>query len=194
MSDERKKPWYLQLPAKLTAGVVFLVALTTLAGNLLELNEKRHGLEQPAAAATAPPVAPTAPEPVQAASPSKRRISVDRITVSNDGSPGTTDWRFLVEADGESLFAFRQDDLDDTIDRNVATPADAAAVLRVAAGTRVTLTIKGWRGSRFRLPGGEPDVVGEGVLSADGGIAPIRVAAQGEGAAAFVFHLSADAD
>jgi hypothetical protein len=195
MSDERKKPWYLQLPAKLTAGVVFLVAVTTLAGNLLELNEKRRVLEQPASpapAASAQPVEPTRPEQPQAAGPSKRRISVDRITVGNDGSPGTTDWRFMVEADGESLFAFREDDLDDTVDRNVATPRDAAAVLRVAAGNGAKLTIKGWRGSRFRLPGGAPDVVGQGALSPGGAIAPIRVASAAPGGAAFVFHLSAD--
>ncbi len=191
MSDERKKPWYLQLPAKLAAGVVFLVALTTLAGNLLELDEMRRAREQPAAPAKAQPA-----KPATAAAPAARklRIAVDRITVQQDGSPGTTDWRFLVEADGESLFAFRQDDLDDTADRNVAVPRDAAATLRVDAGRSVKLTIKGWRGSRFRLPGGEPDVTGQGSLAAGGGIAPIRVAAPGQGAAAFVFHLSADHD
>ena len=191
MSDERKKPWYLQLPAKLAAGVVFLVALTTLAGNLLELDEMRRAREQPAAPAKVEPA-----KPATAAAPAARklRIAVDRITVQQDGSPGTTDWRFLVEADGESLFAFRQDDLDDTADRNVAVPRDAAATLRVDAGRSVKLTIKGWRGSRFRLPGGEPDVTGQGSLAAGGGIAPIRVAAPGQGAAAFVFHLSADHD
>ena len=33
-------PWHRQLPAKAAAVVVFLVALTTLAGNLLELRQK----------------------------------------------------------------------------------------------------------------------------------------------------------
>ena len=200
MNDERKKPWYLQLPAKAAACVVFLVALTTLAGNLMELDERRRAREQPAPASNPSPAAAAAPaaQPVPASAPApvarKLRVAVDRITVQDDGSPGTTDWRFLVEADGESLFAFRQDDLDDTADRNVATPRDVAAMLRVEAGRNVQLTIKGWRGSRFRLPGGDPDAVGQGVLSSDGAIGPVRVAAQEQGAAAFVFHLSADAD
>lgn len=200
MSDEPKKPWYLQLPAKLTAGVVFLVALTTLVGNLLELDEKRRGREQPAATSaptSAPPAAPAdqaqreiaRPEP---AAPRRLRIGVDRIAVQHDGSPGTTDWRFVVEADGEALFAFRQDDLDDTIDRNVAVPRDAAASLRVAPEARVRLTVKGWRGSRFRMPGGEPDVTGEGALTGAGGIAPIRVAGSAEQGGAFTFYLSAE--
>lgn len=195
MNDERKKPWYLQLPAKLTAGIVFLVALTTLAGNVLELNEKRRVLEQPAATpdAPAPPAQAVEPEQAPPSAPRKLRIGVDRITVRDDGSPGTTDWRFMVEADGDALFAFRQDDLDDTADRNVAVPRDAASTLRVEQGRVVQLTIKGWRGSRFRLPGGKPDVIGQGMLAAGGGIAPIRVVAPTQEAAAFVFHLSADA-
>jgi len=195
MTDEPSKPWYLQLPAKLTAGVVFLVALTTLAGNLLELNDKRRVLEQPAAAADSVPAQPAQREPatpVPPADPRRVRIGVDRIAVRNDGSPGTTDWRFVVEADGESLFAFRQDDLDDTVDRNVAVPREAAASLRVAPGAVVKLTVKGWRGSRFRLAGGEPDVAGEGVLTREGGIAPIRVGAASAETGAFTFYLSAE--
>lgn len=195
MSDEPKKPWYLQLPAKLTAGVVFLVALTTLAGNLLELDEKRRAREQPAAiSAPASPPEPAQREAAQPqpAAPRRLRVGVDRIAVEHDGSPGTTDWRFVVEADGESLFAFRQDDLDDTIDRNVAVPRDAVASLRVAPDARVKLAVKGWRGSRFRMAGGAPDVTGEGMLTGAGGIAPIRVAGPAEQDGAFTFYLSAE--
>lgn len=191
MNDERKKPWYQQLPAKVAAGVVFLVALTTLAGNLLELDEKRRAREQPPKPAQAQPAKPT---PEVKAGPRKLRVAVDRITVQHDGSPGTTDWRFVVEADGDALFAFRQDDLDDTADRNVATPRDAASTLRVEPGRAVELAIKGWRGSRLRMPGGEPDAIGHGTLAAGGGIAPIRVAAAGDESGAFTFHMSADAD
>ena len=196
MSDAPKKPWYLQLPAKVTAGVVFLVALTTLAGNLMELDEKRRAREQvaptPAPGVPAQPATSEAPAPAQTAQARRLRVSVDRIAVQHDGSPGTTDWRFVVEANGESLFALRQDDLDDTADRNVAVPRDAAASLAVRQDARVALRIKGWRGSRFRLPGGEPDVTGTGVLLGSGAIAPIRVAGPAEQAGAFTFYLSAE--
>ena len=192
MSEDPRKPWYLQLPAKLTAGVVFLVALTTLAGNLLELDEKRREREAPAPAARAA-TAPARPAAAQAApAPRRMRIGVDRIVVQHDGSPGTTDWRFVVEANGEALFAFRQDDLDDTADRNVAIPRDAAALLRVAPGTRVAIAIKGWRGSRFRIPGGAPDVQGAGPLAAGAGVAAIRVSGASAQAGAFTFYVGAE--
>lgn len=196
MSDAPKKPWYLQLPAKVTAGVVFLVALTTLAGNLMELDEKRRAREQ--AAPTSAPGVPAQPAtsearaPAQTAQARRLRVSVDRIAVQHDGSPGTTDWRFVVEANGESLFALRQDDLDDTADRNVAVPRDASAFLQVKPGARVALTVKGWRGSRLRMAGGEPDVVGEGILTDSGAMAPIRVAGDADAAGAFTFYLSAE--
>ena len=44
-------PWYRQLPAKAAAVVVFLVALTTLAGNLLELRQKQRDADAPPVAA-----------------------------------------------------------------------------------------------------------------------------------------------
>ena len=112
--------------------------------------------------------------------------------MQHDGSPGTTDWRFVVEADGEALFAFRQDDLDDTVDRNVAIPRDASASLRVAPGARVAIAVKGWRGSRFRMPGGAADVQGQAALTGAGGIAPMRVAGAREQQGAFTFYLSAE--
>ena len=47
--SEPPKPWYLKLPAKIAATVFFLVALTTLIGNLLELDAKRQArLAKPA--------------------------------------------------------------------------------------------------------------------------------------------------
>lgn len=198
---DAKKPWYLQLPAKLGAGVVFLVELTTLAGNLMELDEKRRRHDAPAAPAqpapdaardapqaqAAPPTAPAAPS-----GPQRLDLVVERIVVQHDGSAGTTDWRFTVEADGEPLFAFSQDDLDDTGGRNVAAPRDASGVLRIDAGRSATLVVKGWRASRLRLPGGEPDATGQGVVSASGRVAPVRVAAADAKGGEFTFHFSAD--
>lgn len=194
MNEERKKPWYLQLPAKIGAVVVFMVAVTTLVGNLMELDQKRRATAAtPTPAAVAPVATAQDAQPAAAAGPLKLRVGLDRIAVEHDGSPGTTDWRFTVEADGQPLFAFQQDDLDDTGGRNVAVPRDVATTLRLEPGNGAKLTVKGWRGSRFRLPGTEPDATGTGMLTPTGGIAPIRVAAGEAGAGTFVFYLSADA-
>lgn len=204
MTDPDRKPWYQQLPAKLAAGVVFLVALTTLVGNVMELDDKRrriaaHEAEagtnpaaKPAAAAPATTAPAAIPPPAPPAGPSKQRVAVERIVVQHDGSPGTTDWRFTVEADGEPLFSFGQDDLDDTGGRNVAAPRDASGVLRLEAGHGAIIVVKGWRGSRLRLPGGEPDATGQGMLTPSGRIAPVRVAAADAGGGEFTFHFSAD--
>lgn len=193
-----RKAWFQHLPAKLAASVVFLVALTTLLGNLLELREKGRDvlpIPPPAAAtgAASPQTAPaTKPESAPAA-PARMRVSLDRIAAQSDGSLGTTDWRFTVEADGQPLLAFGQDDLDDTGGRNVVRPKDVAASLRLAPGQRVKLVVKGWRLSRFRTQGAAPDAVGEGLLSADGEEAAIRIAASEPASGTFVLYFSADA-
>jgi hypothetical protein len=200
MTDAGRKPWYQKLPAKVGAGVVFLVALTTLIGNVLELIDKRRAeapVSTPAAAAsasardveavpaTAAVAKPAAPGVVNV------ELQLDRIVVRHDGTVGTTDWRFAVEGDGEPLFVFSQDDLDDTGGRNVALPKDARTWLRLAEGTKLKLAVKGWRRSRFRLPNAKPDAVGEGDLAGDGAVAQIVVAAAEPGDSEFVFRFSA---
>lgn len=190
MSDKPDKPWHTQLTAKLAAIVVFLVALTTLVGNVFELVDKRRAAAAPAvrtsaAASTVTPpsghAAPAVPEDV--------RLRLDRIVVQHDGSPGTTDWRFTVEVDGSPLFAFRQDALDEQGGRNVAMPDDAEGVLRLAPGRQAKVVVKGWRGSWFKF-GAEPDASGEGWLSTGGNLGVVRVEAQEEAGGAFQFHFS----
>lgn len=192
---EERKAWFQHLPAKLAGAVVFLVAVTTLLGNLLELRDKSRDVLPAQSAPASGPRASTpsaAPAPPAVAGPVRMQVSLDRIAVQDDGSPGTTDWRFTVEADGQPLLAFGQDDLDDTGGRNVMRPRDAAASLRMAAGRPVRLSVKGWRLSRFRLQG-EADAMGEGVISAGGDEAAIRVASREAAGGAFLFYFSADA-
>ena len=182
------KPIAHVVPAILTGAAALIAALTTVYVNV-------RGERQP----PPPAVATTSATPAarQPAAPVARKLQlqVDRIAVQHDGSPGTTDWRFTVEADGEPLFVFSQDDLDDSGGRNVAVPGDAAGNLALAPGARVRITVQGWRGSRLRLVQGAPDVRGEGVFAAAGAMAPLPVRADAPGDGAFVFYFSAaDAD
>jgi hypothetical protein len=185
-----RKPAVHAVPAILTGAAALIAALTTVYVNV---RGDRQSQPQPAAATSAAtPATPQAAAPVVQAA-RKLRLQVDRIAVQHDGSPGTTDWRFTVEADGEPLFVFSQDDLDDSGGRNVAVPEHAAGNLELAPGAHVRITVQGWRGSRLRLVQGAPDVRGEGVLAAAGAMAPLQVQAEAPGDGAFVFYFSAAA-
>jgi hypothetical protein len=186
------KPIVHVVPAILTGAAALIAALTTVYVNV---RGDRQPQSQPAAATTAAPPATRQPIAPVAQAARKLQLQVDRIAVQHDGSPGTTDWRFTVEADGEPLFVFSQDDLDDSDGRNVAVPEAATGKLVLAPGARVRISVQGWRGSRLRLVQGAPDVHGEGVLAAAGAIAPLQVQADESGDGAFVFYFSAaDAD
>ena len=182
MDDQNRKPWYAHLPAKLAAVVVFLVAVTTLVGNVFKLVDER-----------APPVVPEPAPPAQpteeAAPAGPVDLHLDRIVVQHDGSPGTTDWRFSIEVDDEPMLAFQQEALDDTEGRNVAVPDEPAARVRNVGDRNARGVVKGWRGSWFKF-GSAPDATGEGWLTPSGGIGTIRVAAKDAESGAFVFHFS----
>ena len=175
------KPIVHVVPAILTGAAALIAALTT-----VYVNVRGDKSSQPTAAATTVASAPRAMAPAAVT----LRLRVDRIAVQHDGSIGTTDWRFAVTADGQPLFVFAQDALDETGGRNVALPADAASDIQVANGKPVKISIEGWRGSRLRLAQGKPDARGEGVLSVAGPSA-IKVQAEKPEAGAFVFYFSA---
>ena len=178
------KPIVHVVPAILTGAAALIAALTTVYVNVRG-DKASHSAPATSTVASAPRTA--APAAVTL------RLRVDRIAVQHDGSIGTTDWRFAVTADGQPLFVFAQDALDETGGRNVALPVDATGDIQVAKGKPVRLSIEGWRGSRLRLAQGEPDVRGEGWLSAAGASA-IKVQAEKPEAGAFVFYFSAIRD
>ena len=186
MADNDKKPVAHLLPAIFTGLAALIAALT---GVYVNLRDDKTAPE-PAHTAAATPAQTKSPAAPQRKA-EKFHLQLDRIAVQHDGTVGTTDWRFAVEANGQPLFVFQQDDLDDTGGRNVATPKDVGAVLRLLPAQANRITIKGWRGSRFRLSPGEPDVSGEGAMSDTGVMAPIEVKAQQADAGAFVFYFSA---
>jgi hypothetical protein len=168
------------VPAILTGAAALIAALTTVYINVRG-DKSPHVPVVATVAATPRPTAPAA---------ATLHLRVDRIAVQHDGSIGTTDWRFAVSADGQPLFVFAQDDLDETGGRNIALPSDAAGDIQAANGKPVKISIEGWRGSRLRLAQGEPDARGQGVLSAAGASA-IKVQAEKPEAGAFVFYFSA---
>jgi len=189
MADNDKKPFAHLLPAILTGLAALIAALT---GIYVNLRGDKTAPESTQATAATPSIPlidalPAAPSRL----PKKFRLRLDRIAVQHDGSVGTTDWRFAVEANGQPLFVFRQDDLDDTGGRNLAIPEDVGALLSVSSAQSNTIAIKGWRGSRLRLSPGKPDVEGEGMLTDAGVVAPIEVKADTADAGAFVFYFSA---
>jgi hypothetical protein len=175
-----KKPVLHVLPAILTGAAALIASLTAVYVNVRGDRAEHAAAQQQAAPRQ------EAPRVVD-----RWQLAVDRIAVEHDGSPGDTDWRFTVEADGDALFAFQQDGLDDTGGRNVAVPKDAGGVLRLEGRNGAQIVVKGWRGRLLGL-GGAPDATGEGRMSANGAIGPIRVVAPDPEGGAFVFHLSAD--
>jgi hypothetical protein len=193
---DRKVPLH-SVPAILTGAAALIASLTAvyvnLRGDRSPPPAPQAQVAAPATPARTAEAKPVAPKPID-----KFMLRVDRIAVEHDGSPGTTDWRFVVEADDAPLFAFSQRGLDDTGGLNVARPKDADGVLRLEGRPGARIVVKGWRGRMIFGGGGAPDVSGEGRLSANGAIGPIRVDAPHANpkalaeAGAFVFFLSAD--
>ncbi|TWI05018.1 hypothetical protein IP90_01160 [Luteimonas cucumeris] len=186
MADNDKKPVAHLVPAILTGTAALIASLTA-----VYVNVRGDRATDKAPVPIVVAANDAASKPLPALPSDKVQLQLDRIAVQHDGSIGTTDWRFAVEADGQPLFVFQQDDLDDTGGRNVAIPEDVQATLRLPSGQRAKLTIKGWRGSRLRLIEGAPDVTGEGAIG-DGALAPIPVKATKDSNGAFVFYFSAD--
>lgn len=188
MPDQDKKPLLHVVPAILTGAAALIASLTAVYVNT---RGDRQATPQQVAQPSVQPPAP-APAPVaESAGPRTVHLRLDRIAVQHDGSVGTTDWRFAVELDGQPLFVFQQDDLDDTGGRNVALPEDAGSNIEITPGKAARLAVKAWRGSRLRLVEGEPDAQGEGVVTAAGALAPLAVAASKPEKGAFVLYFSA---
>ncbi len=187
MADNEKKPVAHLVPAILTGAAALIASLTAVYVNV---RGDKSMDKSPIMAAQKDVVAASA-KSLPPLPSDKLQLQLDRISVQHDGSIGTTDWRFAVEADGQPLLVFQQDGLDDTGGRNIVNPKDVQAILRLPSGQRAKLTIKGWRGSRLRLIEGEADVTGEGAIG-DGASAPIPVKAMKDSAGAFVFYFSAN--
>ena len=188
MPDHEKKPLLHVLPAILTGIAALLASLTAVYVNV---GRDDPAPPQKAAAVAEQHVAAVPVAPTASSAPTPLKLRLDRIAVRHDGSMGTTDWRFAVEVDGQPLFVFQQDDLDETGGRNVVMPKDINSEVTVVPGKPSRIEVKAWRGSRLRLIEGEPDAHGEGSLAGAGALAPLVVAAAKPEKGAFVLYFSA---
>lgn len=186
-NDKEKKPWVGTVPGILTGSAALLAALTTVYVNV------RDDVRQPAATPQAAAHVAAPVTSMRPAGPQKLQLALQRIAVRHDGEMGAADWRFAVEADGQPLFAFEQDALNDDGGRNVVVADDlkkARSSLELAPGQRIVLTVKAWRSGWFSS-GAEPVAIGEGRLASTGALAPIVVKAADEKKGAFVFYFAA---
>jgi hypothetical protein len=190
MAEVEKKSWMTHLPGILAGTAALIGALTTIYVNLRNTAHDAVGVagvpaqSPPVAARTAADAAPVT---------SKVALRLQRIRVDKDGSLGTTDWTFEVDADGSPLYSLPVKSLDDREGHNLRMiPADAPASGRfdVSNARAVAVSVKGWK--HGLLGGaGAPDVTGEGWLAS--GVDTVTVAANSTpaGRAAFVFYFSA---
>ena len=186
MSENEKKPVINLLPAIMTGAAALLAALTTVYVNI------RNDLKDdppPSVTVAAAPVA--APQPAKPAAAKKLHLQLQRVAVQEDGAVGNADWRFAIEADGQPLFAFEQEDMTSAGGRNiVVVGADraAAADLELKPGKPIAITVKGWRGGWLKKSD-EPRVLGEAWLQSSGAMAPLLVKAQEAKQGAFTFYF-----
>lgn len=190
MAEVEKKTWMTHLPGILGGSAALIAALTTIYVNLH--NASRENASVPAAAAQTVPVATPTTVP-EAAKSRKVALRLERIRVDNDGSFGTTDWTFEIDADGTPLYSLPARSLDDREGKNlrmIPPGMPASAVLDVSDARAVAVSVKGWK---HGLIGGvgAPDVAGQGWLAS--GVDTVAVAAKSAeaGRAAFVFYFSA---
>ena len=187
MADNEKKPVINFVPAILTGAAALIAALTTVYVNLR--NDLKDDAAPPAVVAIATPAKPETATPAQ---PQTIHLQLQRIAVQQDGAVGNADWRFAIEADGQPLFVFEQDSMTSEGGRNIVVVGEdrgAHATLELKPGKRIPVAIKGWRSGWFKKS--DPDVLGEGVLTGTGPLAPIVVKAADEGKGAFTFYFSA---
>jgi hypothetical protein len=183
VTENERKGWHAYLPAILTAATAFLAALSTIYINLR--NDFREQPAPPKVVAAAAPVAP-----LQGATNTTLMLQLQRVEVLDDGSYGSTDWKFRVEADGRELFELPGKALSDEVGDNVIVPtADDEAQARVTLlpGQQVLVKVFGEGGGLL----GSAEATGTGTLTVRGISGPVRVSTREKDGARFVFHFAA---
>jgi hypothetical protein len=192
MNTEPKKSRIAHVPSILAGTAAVIAAASTLYVNLRDDARTPAAIAVPAQVSSVPASnSPSAPS-LAAISTEPRRLllRLDRIQVEDDGSAGSTDWTFQVSADGEPLFSVPMPSLNDKPGQNLARPADrdqASAEVDLPAGSRVALSVKGWK--QGWLPGSRAEVTGESALGA--GKTVVTVQTDAPKGPRFVLYFSA---
>lgn len=188
MTDEHKKSWYTRLPALSAALVAFLVALTTLIKNVVEIRVP------PAPPAAVAPAGPAVEAPAAPQAPKKTTVvlTLEKIEVLNDGTNGSTSWSFEIEAGGQSLFELPPRDYNDSEASRVVTPrATDPSMARVVLVPGQEMPVKVVGRSSGLIS--KTVATGSATLGADGPLAPVRVLAEDGRGGSFVFHFGTSA-
>lgn len=192
--ETEKKSWMAHLPGIMGGSAALIAALTTVYVNLRSAPHENAGAAPVAAAQTPANASAAAPASALARPQSTKMVlRLDRIRTENDGSLGTTDWVFEVDANGNPLYSLPVKSLDDSEGKNlrmIPASASVSSVLEVSNATATAVSVKGWKHGLLGA-GGAPDVTGEGWLSS--GIDTVTVAAKSAkpDRAGFVFYFSA---
>jgi len=151
------------VPAILAGSAALIAAVSTLYVNLRGAPapvEVPATVSPPAAPVDA--AAPAAVPPVDEAPKARVLVvSLDRVQVENDGSAGSTDWTFEVDADGEPRFTLAMPSLTDKPGKNLVRPDDdahASAEVLFLPAKQVEIAVKGWK--RGFLPGTGAEISG----------------------------------
>lgn len=170
MSNEPHKPTRLALVPSILAGSAALIA----AASTLYVNLREDPAPPAPTVAIVAPAAPAAgavspaaaPAHTAATAPRVLRLRLERVQVDNDGSAGSTDWTFQVNADEQPLFTVAMPALNDKPGQNLVRPADAAAAsadVEVPSTKSVSIRVSGWK--KRLLPGAPAELGGNAWLT-----------------------------
>lgn len=192
MSNEQPPKSRLALVPSILAGSAALIA----AASTLYVNLRHDAGPAPApvVAASVPAAPATDPTPAVAAptAPQVMLLRLDRVQVDNDGSVGSTDWTFQVNAGDKPLFAVSMPSLNDKPGENLASPADKDAVsaeVELPRGKNLEISVNGWK--KGWLPGASAEVSGKAWMAAGRGATVITLASDKPKGPRFVLYFSA---
>lgn len=193
--EAEKKNWMSHLPGIMGGSAALIAALTTVYVNLRHApQETASAIPVVATAQTSSDASAAAPAavPSQPAS-TKVAFRLERILTQNDGSLGTTDWVFEVDAQGTPLYSLPVKSLDDSDGKNlrmIPASTPVSSVLDVSSAGATALSVKGWKHGLLGV-GGAPNVTGQGWLSSGVDTVTVEAKSAQAGHAAFVFYFSA---
>jgi len=192
MGEVEKKTWTAHLPGILAGSAALIAALSTIYVNLR--NTSHDSSNNGPAASTTLVAAPTSTPASSPIKTSEVALRLQRIRVDNDGSFGTTDWTFEVDADGTPLYSLPVKSLDDREGRNlrmIPVDAPASGLVDVSDAKAVAVSVRGWKHGLIIGGVGAPDVTGEGWLASGVDKVTVAVKSAEAGRGAFVFYFSA---